>query len=158
MVDAEGMNRKPGFERPPSQQIIRLPVDTVPAALVLVGGEHCDGMLFMPPGDAVTQLFGDGDAFLQLALRDRIRMLARAAISAVTVAAEPSMHDLPEEQRRVSVKLRGGGETVDGELRWVGGRRRAVDCLNEDEPFVVLHGSGVTTYVRKAHIAWVEES
>ena len=158
---AEGlvMSRLPSPDRPRSQQIMRLPVDTVAASIILDDGERFDAMLFLPPGDTVVRLFVDGDAFLPVAFRDRIRLVARAAISALTVAAEPHDNDLPHEQQKATVRMRSGA-MVEGELRWVGphGRRRTVDFLNEDEAHIVVHGPGVTTYVRKAHVAWVEET
>jgi hypothetical protein len=51
------------------------------------------------------------------------------------------------------------GATVEGELRWVAppGRRRTLDYLNDGSALLVVHGTGDTSYVAKAHIASVDE-
>ena len=142
-----------------SQPIMRLPVDRVQVTLVLETGETLAGDVFLSPGEPVCSVLDEAEPFVPLAMAGHVRLVARARIACLTVPGEIAHdQDVHEESQRARVHLKAGQE-VEGELRWVAlvGHRRTVDHLNLPTRFLAIHGTGVTTYIIKAHVAWVEE-
>lgn len=143
-----------------SQAILRLPVDHLPASLVLHDGTRSDVTLFVPAGETVPSIL-TGAAFLPIIRGQNVVLVARAAVACLAVPdAPPSELDgvLPEERQRAVVHLL-SGVTLAGELRWIppAGRQRTVDHLNLAVPYFTMHADGLTHYVLKAHVAFVEE-
>lgn len=144
-----------------SQVILRLPVDNLPATLTLHDGERSEVLLFIPPGEAITALVSPGDPFVPMIKSARFCLVARDAIAAIGVAAEPEVADdtaLPVERQHAQLRLR-SGTLLEGELRWTApeGERRTADYVNDGQAFIVLHAGATSYYVRKAAIATVEE-
>lgn len=138
---------------------MRLPVDRVCVTLILESAEAISGEVFLAPGDPASSVLAEGEPFLPVALEKSVRLIARDTIASLAVPIEVGCDpDVEEQMQRASVRLK-NGVTVEGELRWVphAGYRRTVDLLNLPSRMLVIHGSGVTTYVIKAHVAWVEE-
>ena len=126
---------------------MRLPVDRVRVTLVLETGE------------AVSTVLDEAEPFVPLGMERHVRLVARATIACVAVPGEiPRDQDVHEETQRARVHLKSGLE-VEGDLRWVApvGHRRTVDHLNLPSRLLEVHGADVTTYIIKAHVAWVEE-
>lgn len=146
---------------------MRLPVDRMRVTLVLETGEALTGDVFLAPGEAVRTVLDEAEPFVPLGLErpvngsieTHVRLVARATIACVAVPGEvPRDPDVHEETQRARVRLKAGLE-VEGELRWVArvGHRRTVDHLNLPSRLLEVHGASVTTYIIKAHVAWVEE-
>lgn len=141
--------------------MFRLPVDRLPAAMVLHDGTRSDVELFLPLGDTVLDLLGGVDPFVPVMRRgERVILVARAAIASLGVAAVEDASDaaLPNVHQAVHVHLR-SGVVLDGELRWFApnGRQRTADHLNDAATSFELHAGGIVHHVVKAHVAVVEE-
>jgi hypothetical protein len=146
-----------------SQAILRLPVDSVLATLVMHDGERSDVLLFVPPGEGITDLMSPGDPFVSMIRNARFCMVARDAIAVIGMVAASALPDdgaLPLEHQRVRVRLR-SGSVVEGEMRWTGteGDRRTADHVNDPAPFLVVHAPEIQTayYIAKSQVATVEE-
>ena len=149
-----------------SQAILRLPVDHVTAILILHDGHRSDVLLFIAPGEDVTDLLSPGDPFVPMVRNARFCLVARDAIAAlgvpISARAEPDDDgdSLPVERQDASVQLR-SGVVLDGELRWTApeGERRTADYVNDALPFIAVHATDADTtyYISKAQIATVEE-
>ncbi|MBZ0235664.1 MAG: hypothetical protein K8M05_25270 [Deltaproteobacteria bacterium] len=144
-----------------SQPIMRLPVDTVSASLVLHDGERAEVVIFVPAGEDVDDVLVAREPFLPVVRDGTIVLVARAAIAALGVPhlpAIPREDDLPGETQAAVVRLR-SGVTIAGELRWTApvGSQRTADFLNNDEPYVKVYGGDTTYFVTKDHIVLVEE-
>ncbi|MBC7975200.1 MAG: hypothetical protein H7138_09460 [Myxococcales bacterium] len=146
-----------------SQAILRLPIDSILATLVLHDGERSDVLLFMPPGDRVADLLSPGDPFVSMIRNARFCLVARDAIAVIAmVIGAPAADDgaLPLEHQRVRIRLR-SGSVVEGEMQWISteGHRRTADHVNDPAPFLVVHALDVQTayYIAKSHVAIVEE-
>lgn len=143
-----------------SQMILRIPVDQVAATLTLHDGERIEAQLFVRPGEDVAAMLASGPMFVPVRQTDGIRLIARAAIACMCVAAyHHRASDLPEETQKAKIKLRSGA-VIEGELRFIAppGQRRTVDHLNDTAEYLALHAIDTTTYIVKHHIAWVEEA
>jgi len=143
-----------------SQAILQLPVDHLPAVMVLFDGTRSDVILFVPAGDDVIRLLTGAEQFLPVIRGRNVCLIARTAIACLSVP-EPALdphHGMPFERQRAVVQLRSGG-TIDGELRWMppAGHQRTADHLNESSPYFTIHADGQAHYVVKAHVAVVEE-
>ena len=153
------MSESPQFSR--SQAIFRLPVDRLPAGMVLHDGSRSEIELFLPLGDTVVELLTRLEAFMPV-MRDgeRVTLVARGAIACLAVADvdDPAAAGMPIDHQRVQVQLR-SGLALDGELRWVApnGRQRTADHLNDGAPTFELYAGGIVHHVVKAHVAAVEE-
>jgi hypothetical protein len=142
-----------------SQPIMRLPVERVLVTIALENGEPLTGEIFLAPGEPPSSVLDEAEPFVPLALERGVRLVARAMIATLAVAHETELDpDVHEESQRALVRLK-NGSSVEGELRWVPsvGYRRTVDLLNLPSRMLVVHGAGCTTFVVKAHVAWVEE-
>lgn len=142
-----------------SQPIMRLPVERVPVTLVLESGEVLAGEIFLAPGEPPSGVLDEAEPFVPVRTPITVRLVARATITSLTVPLELDRDpDIIEETLRAVIRLKNGG-TIEGDLRWVPceGYRRTVDLLNRASRLLVVHGDGITTYVIKSHIAWVEE-
>jgi hypothetical protein len=138
---------------------MRLPVDRIRVALILESGEAISGDVFLAPGDPASSVLSEGEPFVPVAVDKKVRLVARDAIASLAVDIELACDpDVQEQMQRAAVRLK-NGVTIEGELRWVphAGYRRTVDMLNLASRAIVVHGTGVTTYIIKAHVAWVEE-
>ena len=143
-----------------SQPIMRLPVDRVSAQLTLHDGERFEGILFLPGGEQVPELLSEGEPFIPVGHGNTVRLVARSALACIAIPSRPDLADadLPIERQQATIRLRSGA-VVTGELRWTAppGWRRTGDHLKDSARHVTVHGGGITTFVAKAHIAWVEE-
>lgn len=146
-----------------SQVILRLPVDSVTATLILHDGERSDVLLFIAAGEDVTRLVSPGDPFVPMIKHARFCLVARTAIAAIGLSGEPAAPDfdgLPVERQRARVQLR-SGTAIEGELRWTApeGERRTADYVNDSPAYFLIHASdGHTTYyIAKAQVATIEE-
>ncbi len=142
-----------------SQPIMRLPVERIRVALLLGSGAALSGELFLAPGEPVSSVLDEAEPFLPLVVEGKVRLIARATIASLAIAEETDPDpDVHEDSQRAVVQLV-NGSTVEGELRWVPtvGYRRTVDLLNLPSRLLVVHGTGVTTWIVKTHVAWVEE-
>jgi hypothetical protein len=138
---------------------MRLPVDRSSVTLILETGEAVTGEIFLAPGEPISSVLDEAEPFVPVALEKNVRLVARSTIASLAVAVEVAHDpDVQEQMQRAVVRLK-NGVSVEGELRWVpyAGYRRTVDLLNLPSRLLVVHGSGVTTYIIKAHVAWVEE-
>ena len=147
------------FARNRSQQFMRLPVDRVVVTLALETGEALQGEVFLPHGVSATSVLDETTPFVPIQIENAIRLVSRATIATMEVQGELAPEgDLPEDSQRVAVRLTRGA-TIEGVLRWVAvaDHPRTIDHLNHAARFLTLHGDGITTYVSKAHVAWVEE-
>jgi hypothetical protein len=147
-----------------SQVILRLPVDSVTATLILHDGERSDVLLFIAAGEDITRLVSPGDPFVPMIKHARFCLVARTAIAAIGVTdpptPDPELDGLPVERQRARVQLR-SGTAIEGELRWTApeGERRTADYVNDSPAFFVIHAAdGHTTYyIAKAQVATLEE-
>jgi hypothetical protein len=146
-----------------SQAILRMPVNSVLATLILHDGERSDVLLFIPAGEDITRLVSLGDPFVPMIKNARFCLVARTAIAAlgVVIGAEPPDDgELPLTRQRSRVRLR-SGTTLEGELRWSASEiyKRTSDYVNDSTAFFVLHATETRTiyYVAKSQVATVEE-
>lgn len=146
-----------------SQVILRLPVDSVTATLILHDGERSDVLLFIAAGEDITRLVSPGDPFVPMIKHARFCLVARTAIAAIGVTdppADPELDGLPVECQRARIQLCSGA-ALEGELRWTApeGERRTADYVNDSPTFFILHAAdGHTTYyIAKAQVATIEE-
>lgn len=105
--------------------------------------------------EQLLERLNDNDRFLPLKGADgRVRLHAKSAIAALHCREEPEevsdLRELLPEPSRVRLRLRDGSE-LEGELLLVlpGGRRRALDCLNSPERFLVLATKHGASFVNK---------
>lgn len=143
-----------------SQPLLRVPRDKTPAELVLDDGERCYALMFVPPGDRISQVIEDTNAFVPVVVSSQTRLIARTAIACMTVHV---MHanidtDMPVERQKAVIRMR-GGITVRGELCWVAPaeRRRTLDHLNDALAFLVVHEGDYVHYIAKTAVIGVEE-
>jgi hypothetical protein len=135
-----------------SQAILRMPVNTVLATLILHDGERSDVLLYIPPGEDITSLLSPGQPFLPMIKHARFCLVARSAIAVlgVVIGAEPADDSgLPVTRQRARVRLR-SGTALEGELRWPASdvTTRTSDYTTEPR---TIH------YVVKSHMATLEE-
>ena len=144
-----------------SQPILRLPVETVDAVMILHDGERSNVALFVPPSEDISRVLTGGNAFVAMTRSGEVALVARSTIASFGVASElaPRLEDFPSEQQRVTVKLR-SGVVLEGVMRWIAppGQQRTVDHLNDESPYVVLRTGEIAYVVVKSHIAMVTES
>ena len=157
---AESFGRMRSVTR--SQPILRMPVETVDAVMLLHDGERSNVSLFIPPSEDIGRLLTEGNAFVAMLRDGAVALVARTAIASLAVAFElaPQLEeDLPSEHQRVTMKLR-SGVVLEGGMRWIAppGQQRTVDHLNADCPYVVLRVGEMGYLVIKSHIATVTES
>jgi hypothetical protein len=143
-----------------SQAILHVPVDHLPAQMILHDGTKSDVVLFVPAGETVKSVFL-GDAFLPVIRNRNVCLVARSAIAALTVPDAPASEldsVIPGERQRVVVQFKSGA-TLEGEMRWVppAGHQRTADHLNEAAIHFQMHADGFTHYVMKSHVALVQE-
>jgi hypothetical protein len=139
---------------------MRIPVDHVPATLILHDGTRLEIVMFVPPGEQVGDQLCSGAPFMPIRCEGKIRLVARDIVACITVGGSAVANaDLPEETQRVAVRLR-SGTTVEGELRWTAaiGKSRTADHLNEAAPHITVYGAGTITHIAKRHLAWLEET
>jgi hypothetical protein len=146
-----------------SQAILRMPVNSVLAKLILHDGERSDVLLFIPAGEDITHVVSPGTAFVPMINNARFCLVARHAIAALGVVTGPELPDdeaLPVTRQRARVRLF-SGTTLEGELRWTGSEayKRTSDHINESVAFFVLHATETKTthYIAKSQVAIVEE-
>ena len=140
-----------------SQPILRVPRDQTPVSVTLHDGERASALLFVPPGDSIAKLLSDSTTFVPVSYSSGTRLVARTAIACITVHvihARLDDGDLPRERQRAIVRLR-AGTLIQGELRWIAppGRRRTLDCINDDATHLMIHDGDYVSYIAKAHIA-----
>jgi hypothetical protein len=147
-----------------SQAILRLPVDSVLATLMLHDGERSDVLLFLSPGEGITDLITPGDPFVPMIRDARFCLVARDAIAAIGIVTGPVRPDddaLPIKRQRARVRLR-SGKVIEGELRWTVcvGDGQTADHVNEPAAFLVVHATApeTTYYIAKSQVAIVEEA
>jgi hypothetical protein len=153
----------PDFSR--SQAVFRLPVERVPATMILHDGTRSQVELFLPIADTVIDLLTGSEPFLPVARGERISLVARGAIACLAVPEDGAddatvpITTLPLVHQKVHVHLK-SGVVLEGELRWVAphGRQRTADHLNEDAPTFALYAGAMVHHVTKAHVALVEEA
>lgn len=141
---------------PPADDAVAL--DQVDASLLLHNGTSRNVSLVVCDGQSVESLLVGPDAFLFVQDEGVIRNYARAHIAVVTVEKQIVTDDLPRQTRNVRVSL-ASGQTLEGELRWIGGvgRTSASSVLCDGTAIIALHTETNTCFVAKSHIAWVEE-
>jgi hypothetical protein len=144
-----------------SQPILRVPRDKTPAELVLDDGERSYVLLYIAPGDQISQVFDDASAFMPVTNGAGTRFVPRKAVACVTAheSRAPLDHDLPQERQKVIVRLR-GGTTVRGELRWTApyDRCRTQDHLNDASLYFLVFESDYVHFIAKSAVLSVEES
>ena len=147
-----------------SQAILRLPVDSMLASLVLHDGERSDVLLFVGPGEGVTDLLSPGDAFVSMIRNARPCLVARDAIAVISIAIGPELPDdgaLPIKRQRARVRMR-SGKVIEGELRWTACEPdgQTADHLNDPATFFLLHNTETSTihYIAKSQVASVEDA
>ena len=141
---------------------LRVPVDRVAVDLTLADGRRHRGTLFVPPGMAVEEMLAARDRFLPVEEDGRVRLYASAALACISVAdvaQGPESERLPEERRRLTVRLK-SGDVLEGDLRYVQvtARPRTADLLNEPGATFALHSGDAVRHVVKAHVECVEEA
>lgn len=143
-----------------SQPLMRIPVDHVAATVHLANGEVLEATLFVAFGEDVTTILTRSDGFIPVAVAKNIRHVARASIASIHLpgAKLVTSDELPTEQQSVRVHCYDRRE-IQGEVRWTAAEnyRRTIDFLNEPGPYLVVHAREGVTYVRKGHVAWIEE-
>lgn len=146
-----------------SQAILRMPVNSVLAKLILHDGERSDVLLFIPAGEDITHVVSPGKAFVPMINNAKFCLIARHAIAAlgvVTGAELPDDDALPITRQRARVHLL-SGTTLEGELRWTASEayKRTSDHVNESATFFMLHTTETRTthYIAKSQVATVEE-
>lgn len=144
-----------------SQPILRVPRDKTPAEVTLDDGEKSYVLLYIAPGDLISQVFEDPNPFLPVTNGAGTRFLLRKAVACVTAhkSRAPLDHDLPHERQTVVVRLR-GGTTVRGELRWSApyDRRRTQDHLNDTSLYFLVFEDDYVHFIAKSAVLSVEES
>jgi hypothetical protein len=155
------MSGEPNMRR--SQAILRMPVNSVLATMILHDGERSDVLLYVPPGEDITRLVSSGDPFVPMIKNARFCLVARSAIAALGVVTgdePPDDGGLPVTRQRSRVRLR-SGTTLEGELRWSASEiyKRTSDYVNDPTGFFVVHATETRTlyYVVKSQVATVEE-
>jgi hypothetical protein len=143
-----------------SQAILRMPIDSVCAQMILHDGDRSEVLLFIAPSEDIGRLLGEGAPFMPVVRNGRVCMVARTAIAGLgipaRVAPAPSDDDLPMQIQKVSVKLRNGA-AVDGELRWVMplDRQKTIEYLNGESPCFEVYSEDTVWHVVKSHVATV---
>jgi hypothetical protein len=141
---------------------LRLPVERLPAMLLLADGTQREGTLFLgPPGQPPEQVLESNDWFLPVLVGGTIHLYARSALAALIVPEPPHRADdvaLPRYPRPVRVRLRSGVVLV-GTLRYTVpvAHTRTADFLNNRERSFALHGDKRIWHIAKAHVEQVEE-
>lgn len=142
---------------------LTLPVEELPATVVLADGSCREAELFLAPGQDAEALLAGGQPFVRAAEDGAFRLYGREAIACVSVAvfrARRAGEDagVPVRRQRVRVRLAGGAE-LRGELRYLAPpeRARPGDFLNEDCPTFALHDSDAIHFVAKRHVVAIEE-
>ena len=146
-----------------SQAILRMPVNSVLATLILHDGERCDVLLFIAAGEDITRLISPGDPFVPMIKHAKFCLVARPAIAALGIVAGAEAPDdggLPITRQRVRVRLR-SGTALEGEARWHASEvyKRTSDYVNDASAYIVVHANQPqpTYYVAKSQVATVEE-
>jgi hypothetical protein len=143
-----------------SQVILRMPVDNVIAQMIAHDGTKADVMLFIPPTEDIGHVLGQGAAFLPMVKGGKMCIVARDTIACFGVPELPVIpreDDLPIEKQAVTITLRSGA-TVEGEIYLSAfGTERTTDFMNDAELVFRVHGNATTFYVRKSHVAQLEE-
>jgi hypothetical protein len=146
-----------------SQAILRMPVNSVLATLILGDGERSDVLLFVPPGEDITSLISPGPPFVPMIRNARFCLVARHTIAALGVVTDGEPTDdgaLLIKRQRARVRLC-GGTTLEGELQWPASEvyKRTSDYVNDPASFIVIHAIEARTihYVTKSLVATVEE-
>lgn len=147
-----------------SQAILRMPVDSVLATLVLHDGERSDVLLFVGPGEGITDLLSGGDAFVATIRDARPCLVARDAIAVISVVIGPEPPDdgaLPIKRQRVRIQLR-SGKLIEGELRWTAceGDGQTAGHVNDPAAFLIVHATEAKTlhYIAKSQVATIEDA
>jgi hypothetical protein len=153
VVPTENMRR--------SQAILRMPIDSICALLLLHDGDRSEVMLFLQPGEDVARLVCGSELFLPVVRNGRVCVVARAAIAALGIPARlarTTTEDLPVQHQSVAVTLRSGTK-LDGELRWNSPteKQKTIEFLNGDASYVVVHTEETAWFVLKSHVATVSE-
>jgi len=145
-----------------SQAILRMPIDSVCAQMILHDGERSEVLLFIAPSEDIARLLTEGAPFMPVVRNGRVCIVARSSVASLGVPARvappPSEDDLPMQLQRVSVKLR-SGHAVDGEMRWIMplDRQKTIEHLNNDSPCFEVHADDTVWHVVKSHVATVTE-
>lgn len=146
-----------------SQAILRMPIDSVCAQMILHDGERSEVMLFVPPSEDIGRMLGENRPFMPVVRNGRVCMVARGAVACLGIPARvapaaPSEDDLPMQLQKVTVKLR-SGTALDGELRWIMplDRQKTIEHLNGDSPCFEMHADDTVWHVVKGHVATVTE-
>jgi hypothetical protein len=144
-----------------SQPILRVPRDKTPAELTLDDGERSYVLLYIAPGDCISQVFEDSSPFMPVTNGAGTRFVSRKSVACVTAhdSRAPLDHDLPQERQKVVVRLR-GGTIVRGEMRWTApyDRRRTQDHLNDASLYFLVFESDYVHFVAKSAVLSVEET
>lgn len=143
---------------------LRVPVSRLDARLFTDDGVVHDVTLYLPPRHRIEHLFEGPELFLPLSEEGRVRIVARAAVAAVsTVRPSPDDAERPEdeyltERRALVVRLR-GGSVIEGTLRHgsLAGRSRTADLLNEPTATFSIEDGDLAYCISKAHVACVDE-
>lgn len=141
-----------------SQPLLRVPIERTPAVVAFRTGEQASVQLYLPPGRHPGEILANSDRFVPIAFSTGTRLVARAAISWISVRGPFSTgsEELPMEQQKVIVHLLDGTKLI-GVLCWLG-RYRTLDHLNDEPGYVELHEGEHVKFVPKDHILAVEET
>lgn len=141
-----------------SQPLLRVPIARTPAVVAFRTGEQASVQLYLKPGRHPGELLANTDRFIPIAFSTGTRLVARDAISWISVGPvyATAGDDLPMEQQKVVVHLLDGTKLI-GTLRWLG-RYRTLDHLNDEPGYVELHEADHIKFVPKDHIMAVEET
>jgi len=144
---------------------LTLPVNKVPATLVLGDGTRHDVSVFIAAGQEIEELLTAEQWFLPTLRDGQFRMYARRAVACLSLPVFRAPRDGEEDailpmQKRSAVVHLCSGSILNGELRYLAPpeRRRTADFLNEEAALFTLYDSETVHYVVKAHVAYVEEA
>jgi hypothetical protein len=141
---------------------LRVPVERSSVELLTVDGSRHSLVIFHAPGQGLAGFVDASETFFPAREAEAFRLFARASVVALSselnASRSPPSDDLPETRRQMRVHLR-GGETLEGEIRYVPceAAARPIDHLNEPSPSFCLFAAGRVHQIVKAHVLFAEE-
>lgn len=141
---------------------LRVPVDRIPAELLLSDASRHSVVLFHVPGEGVESFLELADAFFPADVGGVFKLFSRRAVMVLSVSAGPggiqlNDDELPRVKRQIGVELVGGSK-LEGEVRYVvwGAGGRPGDFLNQPAKTFPLFCGDRVHHVVKAHVLHIE--
>jgi hypothetical protein len=145
-------------------QDLTLPVDRVPAVLILTDGSRHEVSIFFAAGQDLAEVMESGQAFLPATeLGGRFRLFSRRALACIRLphggASVAELDALPLCRRTAAIRLL-SGILLTGELRYLAPpeRRRTADYLNEPAASFPVYAEDGVYHVAKNQVAYLEEA